>query len=624
MIFINNAKKKIGKEGLIINLKANNFYQGQGLRPDDFHKLYEVFTKFDSKITLAPPIKQNLFLCVLYYESNYINEAKKILEQNDINYFMNSDWSNEEKLFILFNIIEIEIKIRKMNEKELIMLYNELAKIKCDKNKFEIYLLQKHYFAYLLLLLGEFEKTDKYINNIVYDIDEKNNLTKTNLINYLRIRNEVLKVKMLELQDPDNNIKEIISHLDGLFNQTKNTKEDFAICVGIKMLSLQSKEIFTFEESIKLIQDMLNILKRETLFGKSHKNILEQYLYLSGLLGYYNSINSDFDGVMKASKKIDKYLADVSDIIKSNKNSDSKDSKGENIQYNDLFFQYSYFNTILKSSLNNLNENSSLQQNNINIKDVQKKISKKSDIDILNICVLEKDDLSKSSQFQHVEELFNEWTGQNIQIKDDKILLIYFYLYNKISNLTKKIVERMGIGDFPSKEKILEIRDFVTKIIDKTKKIIMEYNNESLKKIFKLPFFKNLFNRFYYVKIYSYYLEGKYRECLNEYTKYDSKSKIEYELQTQQSNEYMKKIEADCYFKLGEHKRAEELYDKIIGMGTNDPLIYFNLGLTAYFNNNRSKAITALEKASGFYKKENNIKKAQKIEELIEKLQQGK
>ena len=621
MIFINNAKKKIGNEGLIINLKANNFYQGQGLRPEDFHKLYEVFTKFDSKITLPPPTKQNFFLCVLYYESNYINEAKKILEQNDINYFMNSDWSNEEKLYVLFNIIEIEIKIRKMNEKELIILYNELSKIKCDKNKFEIYLLQKHYFAYLLLLLGEYDKTDKYINDIVYDIDEKKNLAKSNLINYLRIRNEVLKVKMLELQDHDNNIKEIISHLDGLFNQTKNTKEDFAICVGIKMLSLQSKEIFTFEESIKLIQDMLNILKRETLFGKSHKNILEQYLYLSGLLGYYNSINSDIDGVMKASKKIDKYLSDVSDIIKSDKNDDSKEEK---IQYNDLFYQYSYFNTILKSSVNSINENSSLQQNNINIKDVKKKINSTNEIDILNICILEKDDLSKSSQFQEIEELFNEWTGQNIEIKDDKILLIYFYLYNKISNLTKKIVERIGIEDFTNKEKIIEIRDFVTKIIDKTKKIIMEYNNASLKKIFKLPFFKNLFNRFYYVKIYSYYLEGKYRECLNEYSKYDSKYKIEYELQTQKSNEYMKKIEADCYYKLGEHKKAEELYDKIIGIGTNDPLIYFNLGLTAYFNNNRNKAIAVLEIANGFYKKENNIKKAQKIEDLIDKLKQGK
>ena len=387
------------------------------------------------------------------------------------------------------------------------------------------------------------------------------------------------------------------------------------------MLSLQSKEIFTFEESIKLIQDMLNILKRETLFGKSHKNILEQYLYLSGLLGYYNSINSDIDGVMKASKKIDKYLSDVSDIIKSDKNDDSKEEK---IQYNDLFYQYSYFNTILKSSVNSINENSSLQQNNINIKDVKKKINSTNEIDILNICILEKDDLSKSSQFQEIEELFNEWTGQNIEIKDDKILLIYFYLYNKISNLTKKIVERIGIEDFTNKEKIIEIRDFVTKIIDKTKKIIMEYNNASLKKIFKLPFFKNLFNRFYYVKIYSYYLEGKYRECLNEYSKYDSKYKIEYELQTQKSNEYMKKIEADCYYKLGEHKKAEELYDKIIGIGTNDPLIYFNLGLTAYFNNNRNKAIAVLEIANGFYKKENNIKKAQKIEDLIDKLKQGK
>ena len=65
------------------------------------------------------------------------------------------------------------------------------------------------------------------------------------------------------------------------------------------MLTLQSKEIVSYEECIKLIEEMLNILKRETLFGKSHKNILDQYLYLSGLLGYYNAINDDFEGVLK-------------------------------------------------------------------------------------------------------------------------------------------------------------------------------------------------------------------------------------------------------------------------------------------------------------------------------------
>ena len=167
MIFINNAKKKIGEKGLIINLKANNFYQGQGLRPDDFHKLYEIFTQFDSKITLPSSIKHNFFLCVLYYESNYNQKAKKIMEQSD------QSTPTEDNLYILFNLIEIEIKLRKKTEYELKKLYNDLQRIKCDKNNFEIYLLQKHYLAFLNYLLGEYDLTDKYTDEIIYDMDEK-------------------------------------------------------------------------------------------------------------------------------------------------------------------------------------------------------------------------------------------------------------------------------------------------------------------------------------------------------------------------------------------------------------------------------------------------------------------
>ena len=617
MIFINNAKKKIGEKGLIINLKANNFYQGQGLRPDDFHKLYEIFTQFDSKITLPSSIKHNFFLCVLYYESNYNQKAKKIMEQSD------QSTPTEDNLYILFNLIEIEIKLRKKTEYELKKLYNDLQRIKCDKNNFEIYLLQKHYLAFLNYLLGEYDLTDKYTDEIIYDMDEKSKKTskESNLINYLRIRNEVLKVKMLEKQDLDKNNKDIISHLDGLFNRVKNTKEDFAICIGIKILSLQSKEAFTIEESKNLIEEMLNILKRETLFGKSHKNILEQYLYLSGLLGYYNSINSDFDGVMKTSKKIDKYLSNVDDIIKENEN------KEENLQYNNLFLQYSYFNTILKSSVNNNYDDSNIQESKIKIKNIKGKIENKNNIDFLNICILEKDDLSKSAQLQTIEETFNKLSGQNLELNDDKICLIYFYLYNKISGLTKKIEEKIKIGINPDSEKLEEIRDYITKIIEKTKKLIEIYNIESLKKIFQLPFFKNLFNKFYYIKIFTYYIEGKYNKCLDEYYDYDTKGKINFELETEKSNEYMKKIEADCHFKLGEYQKAEELYDKIVGTGSKDPLIYFNLGLSAYFNKKRNRAINALKEAVKYYRqKDNNDKNnnAKKVEELIKKLEEEK
>ena len=615
MIFINNAKKKIGEKGLIINLKANNFYQGQGLRPDDFHKLYEIFTQFDSKITLPSSIKHNFFLCVLYYESNYNQKAKKIMEQSD------QSTPTEDNLYILFNLIEIEIKLRKKTEYELKKLYNDLQRIKCEN--FEIYLLQKHYLAFLNYLLGEYDLTDKYTDEIIYDMDEKSKKTskESNLINYLRIRNEVLKVKMLEKQDLDKNNKDIISHLDGLFNRVKNTKEDFAICIGIKILSLQSKEAFTIEESKNLIEEMLNILKRETLFGKSHKNILEQYLYLSGLLGYYNSINSDFDGVMKTSKKIDKYLSNVDDIIKENEN------KEENLQYNNLFLQYSYFNTILKSSVNNNYDDSNIQESKLKIKNIKGKIENKNKIDFLNICILEKDDLSKSAQLQTIEETFNKLSGQNLELNDDKICLIYFYLYNKISGLTKKIEEKIKIGINPDSEKLEEIRDYITKIIEKTKKLIEIYNIESLKKIFQLPFFKNLFNKFYYIKIFTYYIEGKYNKCLDEYLDYDTKGKINFELEKEKSNEYMKKIEADCHFKLGEYQKAEELYDKIVGTGSKDPLIYFNLGLSAYFNKKRNRAINALKEAVKYYRqKDNNDKSnnAKKVEELIKKLEEEK
>ena len=51
MIFINNAKRKIGNDGLIVNQKANNFYESEGLRPEDFHRLFDIFTKYESKIT---------------------------------------------------------------------------------------------------------------------------------------------------------------------------------------------------------------------------------------------------------------------------------------------------------------------------------------------------------------------------------------------------------------------------------------------------------------------------------------------------------------------------------------------------------------------------------------------
>ena len=49
------------------------------------------------------------------------------------------------------------------------ILYNKLLEKKFDR-KFEDYILQKHYFAYLKFLLRSYEDSDKYTNDIISDI----------------------------------------------------------------------------------------------------------------------------------------------------------------------------------------------------------------------------------------------------------------------------------------------------------------------------------------------------------------------------------------------------------------------------------------------------------------------
>ena len=232
------------------------------------------------------------------------------------------------------------------------------------------------------------------------------------------------------------------------------------------------------------------------------------------------------------------------------------------------------------------------------------------------MCILEGENLSMSTKLNKMEALFKEWIGQKKDLNEEKIMLLYFYKYNQVSEYTKKIVN--SLDDPYTIKDIHEIRKFVGDIITSTSKQVIDNENETLKKVFRLPFFKNLFNRLYYVKIYTYYLEMKYKECLNEFEEYKI-AKIQFELGTPKSTEYMRKVQADCLFKLKKYKEAEESYNIIIQSGSKDPLILFNLSLTQYFNNKTDSALSNLEKAMILFKEEDN-KKARVCEDLIKKI----
>lgn len=618
MIYINNATKKIGKDGLIIYLKANNFFEGETLRKEDFERLYKILKPNENDINLPDSIKNNLFLCSLYYLYDTNDGAKKVYEEEFSNNFekKNNGGTKIELLHILFNIIEMEIKIKKKSESELKMLFCCLAELSQEQKKYEDFLLFKLYCGYLKYLMKSYEEADGFTTELISDLDKNQNTEQQNLIKYIRVRNVLLKIRILETKGKKENLKHIMNHLECLFSWTKNTKEDFAICLGIKMLSLQSEEVLSFEECIKLLKEMLNILKRETLFGKSHENILDQYLYLSGLLGYYSLLNDDYCQVEKITKKIDKYLSNVQDIIKSPDNDDEKQKNEKNI-YKQLYQQYQVFNVMLKSSI--CLDNKSIKSNIETIKNF--KSSNQNIIDdksVINMYLIEKDDLKISMQYQNKEKEFIDIIESQKDIQRNKIISCYIYLYSQLSNLTIQVIE--NLNEASRKKDIIDARNFASKIINYTYIQVQEKNNKSLIQYLRLPFFKNLLSKLYFVNIYSYFLEGDYTNCLEEYNKYDTTYKLNYELDSYKNYLFMGKIKADCLFKLKKYEDAEKNYLNLASQGEDNPLIYFNLGLCYYFNEKKIKAIDALEKSEELFKKKNNEKKIKMVQVVIEKL----
>ena len=58
------------------------------------------------------------------------------------------------------------------------------------------------------------------------------------------------------------------------------------------------------------------------LYGRSHSNIINQFIYISALLGYYNSLIEKFEQVKRFSNKIDKNISFLREfsLMPNNKN----------------------------------------------------------------------------------------------------------------------------------------------------------------------------------------------------------------------------------------------------------------------------------------------------------------
>ena len=586
MIFLNNILKTIDESCLIIQFQANEFYNHNKIEDSDFDSLFNILSKTDEKFDLTESKKNNLLLAAIYFVYDR-NENAKILYKN--NFYgkineLNVDGTPIDLLHIIFNLIEIELKYNNSNKENYQKFYSKLNNLQNLPKSVQDNLLYKYYIGVVKNMLKDYNEANIYTSEIILDISDQLSSNKNehnDLINFIQVKNTLLRVKILEIEDKDLNNQDIINHLESLFEANKGQKEDFAIKLAIKMNALQVKTV-DCQNCIKTLEELLNILHKEMLFGKTHKNIIPELLYVNGLLGYYNCLIENYGEVKRFANKIKKNLNSLKSFSKNNQFI-------QEVNLNNLS-QYDFIYIVLKYMLNFDNKikgdetekkiylNNYIKQNNISIYN--------NDDVVLNFSILNKNDNNLKKKFINNEEKYKNCLISK-KILDKDLITCYLYLYNGIANLTENVLNGKMNNETNKK-----IRDYCNLVIKFTNDNI--YYNLYIKELFRLNYFKDLFNRIYFAYLYSFYYQKEYDKCLEECKQYHVAIKFNYELpEDMKSYLNILKIQGDCYFKTGKYDKAIEIYNNILGNSNdgNMNLTIFNLAICFLFLNKKNDAI---------------------------------
>ena len=615
MIFINSAIRQIGDKNLIIQLKSNEFFSDpkDHMRKEDFENLFNLLTS-NEQIPIPLIIQTNLLLNACYYLVQFNKDVFRFI--NDIkNSYNQKNFNDKEKSFVLFNLIEIQRNYSFLNENDLNNIFNFLYSFNTNNN-YEENLLKKYYLAEIKFLLNDFINSNKISTEIIVEFNNNiNNINKSNFINFIQIRNNFLIIKILEKEDINKNRNNLINQYECLFENLKGIKEDYAIIIGFKLIHLSNN----LNNKIKILEELLKILHKEMLFGKSHKNIISEFLNICALLAYHNVLIDNKEKTKKLINKIDKKLNIMKESKNKNNNNNNINSNinmiNNNSNLNKTIDEYEFINICLKNICkddNNLDKNNNNNNNNIleNYKNLIGDISKNDSI-ILDLSILGDKNIQNIYQQRenyYIDILKNKIDQNNMQ----QIFLCYLFIYNKISTIFKNLNEDKN-------NKINEIKNLSKLLIDYTNNFVK--SNLYLNSLFQVNFyFKDLFNRIYFMYLYTFFLEGKLDECLNEFNLFNDLIQFQYELKINQKSYYdIMKLKGDILFKQGKFKEAIENYSNIIN-DFNSVEINFNLGLCYLFENDKKKGMNLLEKSKEIYLERKNNEKVNIINEIINKI----
>ena len=576
-----------GPDGVIMYSKSCDYYNINSLTIEDYKMFYELL-KTDEPL---PPYihRQAHISCCLFYLSKNDNTMRNTFISEIIHKLNRKDEVNDVNMFLIYNIIEFDQRYLHSKGDKLKYLLNYLEKFSNHKKTVENFLLYKYYRGLLKFYLGEMEEANTENFEIIIGIDEYVKKG-SKYIDFIRRKNELFKVQLDLSKHVREEYFEQYCFMKELFDKVKAENKKLGVNLGFclyEILIRQNK----FNECIPLLMEMKKIVKNETLSGVKTKISIDYYLAIASRIGFIGVLIGDTQSIEYAVKKVEKILS----IIEKDKN----DRKLSSI-YNAYSFVISILNTNIDKYENRLKEKASMFRGLFlpnNIMDYQKTgyfiINEKNREDIIiNLNAINNMDYAISDFSTKIIEMYKNIVNKRQIMVSNQFMTFIIGILDIINRLSQSY-----ITDNNKNKRNEYISNIVNHANIAFNYVFSHKNDEPL---LNTDFVKSILINIQSSFIHCYFYTNSLKTAKKYITIFDNLSKELNIKENTTSYELINKYKGDYWFKSGDYVASISYYEKAVNkFKDTDPkkgIVYFNLGCSYYFNNNKVNAINNYNK----------------------------
>ena len=582
--------------GSIMYSKACKYSVLYPITKDDILMYYNVLNT--ENITFPPKLSVNNHIsCCLFYLAKDNKDYKEKFIEKYLKTINGNIKVNEENLVLMFNIIEFDKSYLKSKPENIAFLYQILKNFSNYPTNFEHYMLYKYFRGYTKFRIGDIQNANREHLEIVAELPEK---WKSNFfLKYIKLRNDLLKISLVNISKlkDKSEFTEYVQILKDLYEEVKLTNKSLALKFGFDLFSsyLEAKN---YNNCIPLLLEMKKILKKDLLKGTTMKNGIDYYLAISSRLGYIGVIVDNKKIVNSAIKKIKKTL----EIIK-------KDTNNEKLV--NITKTYSFILAILEISLT--------KQTKFDLKSLASEfrqsflpgleksnsseyyINEQNEDNIIIDFQIISNNMNKEISDKAKTILKNCQNEINKGNNSNNIFLTFISaMHNKINNYSLSYI---------SDKNETKRKDYKKKIVDCFELFIIViyklYENELL---LNTKYVKTMILEMFSAHAHVYLYEKDFsqlRRIINSVDDITSKLQIEKDLP---AYGLICKIKGDYWFYNKDYKASITYYENALELfEKNEPKIapvLFNIGCIYFFQGNKPKAITYLNRCINEY---NNV-----------------